>query len=82
MRSEFLFKLLDRVGPVDRFGRLVVINRQYTLLRAVSIPLLSNQDAGGFLESDGIEKAPFLWEKKAVRMASQAASIAVFCHEE
>ena len=26
MFSEFLFKLLDRVGPVDRFGRLVVIS--------------------------------------------------------
>ncbi len=25
MRSEFLFKLLDGVGPVDRLGRLVVI---------------------------------------------------------
>ena len=25
MRSDFLFKLLDRVGPVDRFGRLIVI---------------------------------------------------------
>jgi hypothetical protein len=25
MLSEFVFQLLDRVGPVDRFGRLVVI---------------------------------------------------------
>jgi hypothetical protein len=25
MRSDFLFKLLDRVGPVDRLGRLIVI---------------------------------------------------------
>jgi hypothetical protein len=29
-----------------------------------------------------MEKAPFRWEKKAVGMASQAASIAVSCHEE
>ncbi len=26
MRSEFLLKLLNRIGPVDRFGRLVVIS--------------------------------------------------------
>src|SRR5712691_226520 len=25
MRSDFLFKLLDGIGPVDRFGRLIVI---------------------------------------------------------
>ena len=25
MRSEFVFKLLDGIGPVDRFGRLVVV---------------------------------------------------------
>jgi hypothetical protein len=45
-------------------------------------PLLSNQDAGDVLESDGMEKAPFRWEKTAVGIASQAASIAVSCVEE
>jgi hypothetical protein len=39
------------------------------VLCQVVIPLLSNQDAGGLPESDGIEKAPFLWEKKAEKMS-------------
>src|SRR5437763_16690243 len=25
VRSEFLFELLDRIGPLNRFGRLVVV---------------------------------------------------------
>ena len=25
MRTDFLFKLLDGVGPVDRLGRLIII---------------------------------------------------------
>jgi hypothetical protein len=30
MLSEFLFKLLDCVGPVDWFGHLVAINNRVT----------------------------------------------------
>ncbi len=56
--------------------------KQTQITRLHCIPLLSNQDAGGLPESDCFEKAPFRWEKKAVGMASQAASIAVSCHEE
>ena len=58
------------------------VRRDMVLLGVLLIPLLSNQDAGGLPASDGMEKAPFRWEKRAVGMASQAASIAVSCHEE
>jgi hypothetical protein len=68
------------LAPLQRFLLLYHSGQQITIL-PFSIPLLSNQDAGGFLESDCIEKAPFLWEKKAVRIASQTASIAVSCVE-
>ena len=29
--TEFLFKLLDGIGPVDRFGRLFVIGKEIIL---------------------------------------------------
>ena len=42
MISEFLFKLLDSIGPLDRFGRLVVISdelveRAFEVLRAEKV---------------------------------------------
>src|SRR5437879_5745482 len=30
VRSEFLFELLDRIGPLNRFGRLVVVGEKVT----------------------------------------------------
>ena len=42
MISEFLFKLLDGIGPLDRFGSLVVISdelveRAFEVLRAEKV---------------------------------------------
>jgi len=30
VRSEFVFELLDRIGPLNRFGRLVVVGEKVT----------------------------------------------------
>ncbi len=86
-----LTAVIRKIEPSSsgRIGRNICLERVFVLaLKWLKVsglrysPLLSNQDAGGLPESDGMEKAPFRWEKKAVGMASQAASIAVSCHEE
>ena len=42
MISEFLFKLLHSIGPVDRFGRLgvigdILVERAFKVLRAEKV---------------------------------------------
>ena len=37
MLTEFVFKFLDRIGPVDRLGRLVVVSDVVAERRVLSL---------------------------------------------